>query len=446
VTPAKHNSLQSLRVPLVTHSGSYQKAWQLLGEGKLPAPQDVHIEEFLAAVNYEFPAVPPGWLALRSAAGPSAFGSAGTRLLQIGVQAGALPPQRRAGTAMTIVVETSGGMRRGGTMAMVRRAVADMAAQISNEDRISLIASGGEPNVLVSSAGRRKMRSILSAIQSLTPEQSSNLGAGLESAVKLAKDSAAAGLAQRIVLVTDGLSDPNEDTVRSIEALLKSAGEGIVLQILDVGESSSERNTELLTRIAVSGNGAVRRAVDVDAARFALLETLTGRDPVVAKGASLQINFNPQVVAAYRLLGHETETLTGANAAPLAIEMRANETATALLEVRLNAQGGDDVAIVELNWLDAATGEKRVASQRISRLQFAKSFAEAPLSLQSAAIVGHTAEILRGSYFAVGTKSFEPVLELIAQASPLVSERPGMMAFKSFVEQAEKVRLRGTKR
>ena len=448
VIPAGHASLQSLRVPLITNSSGYQRAWQRLADQKLPAAHDVHIEEFLAAVDYDFAPAPVGSLALRSAAGPSPFGAAGARLLQVGVQAGALPPQKRAATAMTIVVETSGGMRRGGRLMMVRRALADMVAQLSNEDQFSLIASGSEPRLLVNATGRRRLGRILSAIQSLAPEQSSNIGASLEMAVNSAKDATAkAGIARRVVLITDGLSDSNDSTVRLVEGLMKGASaKGIVLQIVDIGESSTPREAELLDRIAKSGNGKVFQAIDADAAQFALLETLTGRDQTVARQASLQINFNPQSVAAYRLLGHETETLTGSQAAALAIDLRADETATALLELRLNPQGGDEVATIELNWQDAATGEKRSARQRISRLQFAKSFAEAPLSLQSAAIVGHAAEILRGSYFAAGSKSLEPVLELAAQASPLVTDRPSMRAFQSFVEQAEKVRLRGTKR
>jgi hypothetical protein len=79
-------------------------------------------------------------------------------------------------------------------------------------------------------------------------------------------------------------------------------------------------------------------------------------------------------------------------------------------------------------------------------LQFAKSFAEAPLSLQAATIVGQTAELLRGSYYAGTGRSLAPVLELAGQASPLVTERPGMKAFLSFVEQAEAVRIRGARR
>lgn len=448
VTPANHRDLQTLRVPLVTSTTSYQQAWRALADRKLLPADDVRVEEFLAAVEYDFPAAPAGSVALRTAAGPSPFADPRMRLLQIGVQTGALVEQRRAGTLLCVVVDTSASMRRGGRLAMVRRALADVARQLNEADRVSLVASSDQSKMLVEAAGPDKLSRILAAVYALEPERATNVGAGLEMACSSTlAEQLSAGMLRRVVLVTDGLADVSDEAAQKMASLAaNAASNGVALQVLNVGTQLADSETKALEQIARSGGGALAGVADADAIRFALLEALTGRKQVVAREASLKITFNPKSVAAYRLLGHETETLTGSTAAPSAIDLRAGEAATALLELRLNPQGGDDVATVELTWLDAVSGEQRSTRQRVSRLQFAKSFAEAPLALQTAAIVAHAAELLRGSYFVGSVKSMAPVLDLAAQASPLVTERPGMKAFLSFVEQAEKVRTRSAKR
>jgi Ca-activated chloride channel family protein len=447
VAPAAHKDLQSLSVPLVTSSQSYQKAWRSLAERKLPVADDVRLEEFLAAVDYEFAPAAAGTLALRTAAGPSPFAEPGTRLLQVGVQAGALLPQTRPGTAITLVVDTSASMRKGGRLAMIRRAVVDLAGQLEANDRLSLIAVSDEASMLIEAAGPDKLARIVAAVQSLQPEQATNVGAGLELAYATAlEQTAVPAERRRVVLLTDGLADCGPETAKRIESMVaETAAKGVTLDIMNVDNTPPNAELELLTQLAKTGKGQLFVPHAADDLRFALAEVLTGRKQVVAHDAALKITFNPQVVAAYRLLGHETITLTGTAAANVAVDLRAGEAATALVELRLLPQGGDDVATAELTWRDAATGAVHTATQRISRVQFAKSFAQSPLSLQAAALVGHTAEVLRGSYFVAAARSLSPVLELAAEASPLVTDRPSMQAFLSFVEQADKLRSRGAR-
>ncbi len=450
VVPAAHKELQSLKVPLVTSSASYQHAWQALVLRKLPAASDVRVEEFLAAVDYDFPPAAPGSLALCTAAGPSPFAEPGTGvcLLQVAVQAGPLVPQLRPETLLTVVIDTSTGMRREGRLAMARRALGDLASQLTSTDRLTLVATSGDARLLVEAAGSDQLSSILAAIQSLEPERVTNPGAGLEAAYQATlRRQFADGETRRMVLVTGGLADLSDAAIGRIETLVAdAAGKGVTLHVLQVGAIVAERDQQALHRISASGGGHVLKVDDADGARFALLETLTGRNQVVAREASMRISFNPQAVAAYRLLGHEKVALTGSTAAPSAVEMRAKEAATALVELRLNPQGGDELASIELTWKDAASGEQRSAQQQITRQQIAKSFAEGPPALQSATIVAYAAEVLRGSYFTAGNKSLGPVLDLAAQASPLVVDRPEMRVFLSFVGQAEKTRARTARR
>src|SRR5690606_17159976 len=100
----------------------------------------------------------------------------------------------------------------------------------------------------------------------------------------------------------------------------------------------------------------------------------------------------------------------------------------------------------ELTWVDPVSRQSKTVTEHVKRGSFAKNFASEPASLQAATMVALAGELLRGSYFAGGNRALTTVLELAAQASPEVVQRPSMKSFLSFVQEAEKVRLGGTGR
>jgi hypothetical protein len=162
--------------------------------------------------------------------------------------------------------------------------------------------------------------------------------------------------------------------------------------------------------------------------------------PIVAVKTTLKVRFNARSVAMYRLVGHEATSLTSPTAADREVTLRADQTACGLFELWLKPEGGDDVAEAELTWSDPAGGNPQRIVQRISRVQFAKSFASSPLSLQAAIVAARTAEALRGSYFAAGRDALPRVLRLADDAHPRLSERESFAQIISLVRQAERLR------
>jgi Ca-activated chloride channel family protein len=318
----------------------------------------------------------------------------------------------------------------------------ELAGQLEDRDRLTLVVLGNQTEIVIENAGRENVDRMVSAIQSLEPRQSPNLSAGLEMAIGAARRGAPDDRQHRLVLVVDGLADFNvQDTPRIEKLLADSAAAGVGVQVLDLGRDESP--SETVTTFAQAAHAKFARPTSVEQLHWNMLETLTGRSSVVAKAASLKVVFNPETVASYRLLGHEATTVTGSNSAESQVELRADQSATALYEIVLKPGGGDNVATAELQWSDPITYKVEHRTQRISRLQFAKSLAEAPLSLQTAAVVAQTAEVLRGSYFVGSSRSLARVLELADQLAPQVREQPSVRGFLSLVAQAEKVRLYG---
>jgi Ca-activated chloride channel family protein len=149
-----------------------------------------------------------------------------------------------------------------------------------------------------------------------------------------------------VILCTDG--DLNVG-VTSDEALVKlikqKAKSGTFLTVLGFGEGNLK--DAKLEGLADNGNGLYAYLDSVREARKVLVEQLTGSTITIAKDVKIQIEFNPQQIAAYRLLGYENRVLAAQdfnNDKKDAGEIGAGHTVTALYE--LVPVGADDAAVL----------------------------------------------------------------------------------------------------
>jgi len=206
----------------------------------------------------------------------------------------------------------------------------------------------------------------------------------------------------------------------------------------------------VLSRLTAASGGEIRRAASGREIYSSLLALATSESGVIASEVKLSIRFNPQSVAAYRLLGHEANALAGLTAATTLAEFRAGDAATAMLEIWFQPGDIDDVGTAELSWVDPTTGQPQQLRQRISRLQFAPTFFEAAPSLQQAAFVAEAAELLRGSHDALreinipaaNSRGFAGLLDAARNANPRLLERPDFQHFLRLVQALEKARPR----
>ncbi|MHB1034258.1 MAG: vWA domain-containing protein [Pirellulales bacterium] len=443
IDPAADAKLKASQVPLEVSTGSFDLAVRCLDDNRLPPPGEIRTEEFLAAVDYGFEPPAERALGIRTAAGPSHFGGKALQLLQVGVQARDLAATNRPPTHLTIAVDVSGSMEFEDHLEMARRAVRQLGDRLGPRDRVSLVAFRDRGEAIVENLGPAQAEQLTAAVQSLSARGWTNVGAALETACAVAGRAAGEpGSVRRVALVTDELGDLDANALRQIEAALQTtAKNGTTLDVIALGEDAGENPQ--LERLARAGSGRVLRARNTDQLRWNLLEMLTGRSQIVAAAARLTVRFNPENVAAYRLLGHEMTSVLGRAPAKMEADMRAGQTATALYEIQLKPGGGDDVAVAELEWQEPGTGNPQRATQRISRIQFAISFNAAPLPLQAAALAAETAEILRGSCFArMHGASLAQVAALAREANPQLLDRPSFVQLVSLVEKADRAKLR----
>jgi Ca-activated chloride channel family protein len=443
LSPARPQ-LASIAVPLVTESDLLAQLTRMVEEDRRPAEGELRVEDFLAAMNYRFADAPDGRAALRTFAGPSPFGPAGTELLQIGVQAGSLATRPQAATHLVLAIDLSHSMRRGGRLLMLQQGIDRLLGQLGSHDRLSLVVFHEEVTHRLERATRDDAAMIRALLADLAPRGGTNLAVGLQAAVSVAMSDAETALAQRLVLITDNQAQLTGATLAQLDALLAAAhAGGVRLDVLDIGER--DELDPVYVGWAADSGGEARPVRTARQLYWSLVETLAGTGPVVASDCKLTVQFNPQAVMSYRLIGHEANALAELAPATVQAELAAGEAATALFELQLTASDSDDVGTAELTWRDSSGKSQRVR-QRISRLQFAPTFGQSALPLVQAAIAAEIGQELVGVRAALRELGQKPtnsrglagIFAAAGSAHEQVRQRPDFQRLLDLARQLER--------
>lgn len=442
VRPAINPQLATLVAPLAVDTESYELARRCLEAGELPPRSELRTEEFLAAMDYQFPRPTKEALGLFLAGGPSPVRGNTFQLFQVGVQAREISQNGRPPSRLTLAIDVSGSMGWGGRLDIVRQALGRLLERLNPDDRVSLVAFHSEGTPLIEDAGLQQRDQILASLESLRASGSTNVVAGLRSAYAVAlREKPPAQVTNAVVLLTDGLTGLDPGTTARLDAsLTEAAARGASLHVVDLSQEREDEELDgRLSRLASKGGGRAFRATSTDQVRWALEEILAGKPQRVATDARLRITFNPKAVAVYRIFGHEPRTIAAIKPAHVQADFHAGQAATVLFEMVLIPDGSSEIALAELTWRDPRDGESHRASQTLHRGQFATSLLQAPFPLQAAAIVAEAAEILRGSPFVAGWPapgSLEPVLQAGHQVDTRLLDRPSYAAFLALLEKA----------
>ncbi len=443
VAPAADKALEISPAPLTLQTASYDRAAARVASGRLPTKQDIRVEDFLAAQDYQLPAVPAGSVAVHAAACPAPLGQVDRQLLQVVVQGGDLPERNRPAMRLIAVIDTSIAMTADARAKQVTRALAKLGRQMRSDDRLTLIGYADSPRVLLENASGKDLM-LLAASGGLEPGGG---GGDLLSAIQAAADAvigSPAAETRRVVFVTAGSDLAGQQRSAAREALAKIAATGTPWSLVELRNQGGESPWQDL---ATASRGTTSVCSSSEALLATCLEALHGRPTRLAQNLSLRVHFNPKQVAGYRLLGHEAATLTGSASDPLEIELHAGQTPTCMYELVLNppeqTKNGPvplNIGTAEVTWRHPTSGQPQRRVLQLGPAQLAPSFAKAPAWLQQGVIAARAAESLKGSYFASGTRRIGQLLEFAQQVQPAAAESPEYRELVRLIEQADRLR------
>ncbi|MGC4006826.1 MAG: hypothetical protein QM811_28345 [Pirellulales bacterium] len=444
VSPSARAELAAVGIPLTTATTSFDYALDRAGLGRLSTSSQLRVEDFLAAMDYEFPKPAAPTLGLRTAAGISPWSQQGLGLIQFGVQAGDRPRDTKSAKRLTLMIDASAAMAKGRRWETLCDGLRLAGDQLLNGDRVSVVVFGKTTDTPLTDATPKEFRAWLPKLAAFPTGGAGGVVAPLRTVLTAIEKETATGektnpAERRIALFTAGTNRAESDFDRLVLQAGRVLPESAVLDVFDLrGEEAVDPQLSAIaawSRDSQGRNvhsGAPRAVPNARELAWKLRETLDGESSVLAHDVTLRVTFVPEAVALYRLLGHEATAVAGLMPLEWRTDLRSGEAASALFEVALRPDGPETIAHAVLEWRDV-NGKAHSTKQPISRLQFAPSFAEAPWSLQLAAIAAETAEVLRGSYFA--PVESHDLVEVAATAARLPDRRttnPSLQKLRRF--------------
>ena len=165
-----------------------------------------------------------------------------------------------------------------------------------------------------------------------------------------------------------------------------------------VGFGMGNYNDVLMEQLANDGNGSYHYVDDISEAQRIFVENLTGTLQTIAKDSKVQVDFNPEVVSRYRLLGYENRRVDDEDFRDDTVdagEVGAGHSVTALYELKLHDGASGNVGTVFVRYENSDSGQIVETSQTLQRSDLLSRFDDASTSFQLAAVVAEFAEILR---------------------------------------------------
>jgi len=159
----------------------------------------------------------------------------------------------------------------------------------------------------------------------------------------------------------------------------------------------------MMESLANKGNGFYAYVDTLDEARKMFINRLTNSLQAIAVDAKMQVDFNPEVVASYRLIGYENRAVADQDFRDDRVdagELNAGHNATAIYQVQLRPNASGKLASVFLRWGDPNTRQVQELSGDVNTWDLAQSFEQTSPRFQMNATVAQFAEILRKSPYA----------------------------------------------
>jgi Ca-activated chloride channel family protein len=382
-------------------TASYQLARGHLRAGMLPPQESIRVEEFVNSFPSPLSVPDEDVFAFASEGGPAPFGR-GLDLVLLTVKTRELRPAERKDAVLTLAVDTSGSMATSGRLELVRIALRGLVASLGENDRIAIVAFGASAWVVLPHTSLSERTRVENAIDSLGPTGGTNVEAGLDLAYRLADEAQDHRSVHRVILCSDGVANVGargpEEILSRVEVY---ARRGIFLTTVGFGLGDYE--DALLEQIATRGNGNYRHVDGPEEATRLFESCLPSTLDVLAGDAKIQVEFDPDVVAHYRLLGYEKRDIADVdfrNDAVDAGEVGPGTTVTVLYEISRREISSGSLGTVFLRYKDLGTD--RVIEQRLDMPPgiIATSLRETSDRFRFIAAVAEFAELLRGSYFA----------------------------------------------
>jgi Ca-activated chloride channel family protein len=420
---AKDEPVSTFSIDVDTSSYSFVRAE--LNQNVLPQKDAVRVEEMINYFPYDYAGPADRTVPFR--ANVSVFPSPwnpDTKLMHIGIKGFSLNGQEKPKSNLVFLIDTSGSMDEPNKLPLLQNSLKLLVDTMGPEDTVSIVTYAGNAGTVLEPTKARDKAKIIAALDRLMAGGSTAGAEGIRQAYQLAEQSFDKTGINRVILATDGdfnvgITDPQE-----LKSFVERKREsGVTLSVLGFGRGNY--NDEMMQTLAQNGNGNAAYIDTLNEARKVLVDEVSSTLFTIAQDVKIQVEFNPDTVSEYRLIGYETRMLQREdfnNDKVDAGDIGSGHTVTAIYEItprdskaKLNDDlrygtsetlakaGADEYGFVKIRYKLPGEKDSKLISEPVKIDAASVSIDAAPQEPRFATAVAAFGQLLRGAQY---TKSY----------------------------------------
>jgi Ca-activated chloride channel homolog len=328
------------RQPLSTFSidvdvASYSNVRRFINEGQLPPKDAVRIEEMVNYFPYDYPQPTgdkPFSINTEVATAPW---NPQHKLVQIGLQGKKIGMEKLPPNNLVFLLDVSGSMNEPNKLPLLKSSLKLLVNELRPNDRVAIVVYAGNAGLVLPSTPGNEKSKIIAALDKLEAGGSTAGGEGIIQAYKVARKNFLKDGNNRVVLATDGDFNVGVSSDDGLVKLIEKERESnIFLTVLGLGMGNLK--DAKMEQLADKGNGNYAYIDNLMEAKKVLVKEFGSTLLTIAKDVKIQVEFNPKLVRAYRLIGYENRVLANKDFKDDkkdAGELGAGHAVTALYEV-----------------------------------------------------------------------------------------------------------------
>jgi len=202
------------------------------------------------------------------------------------------------------LIDASGSMDMPNRLPLLKAAFQMFVKNLRDIDTVSIVAYGGTVGVWLQPTSGAEKEKIIQSIEELTAIGDTPGEAAIMTAYAIANRTFIKGGSNRVILATDGDFNVGLTSEKALEDLIiKERQGGVYLTCLGVGMGNFKDSK--LETLAKKGNGNYAYLDDINEAEKVLVKELTQTFYAVADDVFINLQFNPDLVKEYRLIGFD---------------------------------------------------------------------------------------------------------------------------------------------
>jgi len=366
-------------------TASYTIAKNYINNGMLPLTDAIRMEEFVNFFDYNYPQ--SGKFSIYTEVAPSPYEN-DLHYMQVGIKS---RDMERKPVILTFVVDVSGSMNTENRLELVKKSLLFLVEQLKPQDTVGIVIYEQDASILLEHTTNKEL--IIDAINSLSTGGSTNAEAGLNLGYSQADKYFDSDKVNRVLLLSDGVANVGRtDSQGILSQLIIYKEKGIAMTAVGVGLGNY--NDKLLEQIADKADGNYWYMNDFTEGKRIFSKQLDSTIQVAAYDAKVQVEFNPEVVKRYRLVGYENRAIADESFREAGVdagEIGVGHEVTAIYELELTSQG--EIGTVYYRYTDVDTVQEKEIKKDV--MTSAIGFSQSTHRFKKAVAVARFSQILK---------------------------------------------------